>query len=43
MIYKWKPSKAAKAAYAWKMRIMEIYNDIAAGYTLDGHGNRKDG
>lgn len=30
--YKWSPSKT---------RIIEIYNDLKAGYDLDGHGNRK--
>lgn len=28
--------------HASKTRIIEIYNDIAAGYKLDGRGNRKD-
>lgn len=27
--------------HAGKARIMEIYNDLAAGYELDGRGNRK--
>lgn len=27
--------------HAGKTRIMEIYNDIKAGYELDGRGNRK--
>ena len=27
--------------HASKTRIMEIYNDLAAGYELDGRGNRK--
>lgn len=27
--------------YASKTRIMEIYNDLVAGYKLDGRGNRK--
>ena len=26
--------------HACKTRIMDIYNDLAAGYTLDGRGNR---
>ncbi len=26
--------------HAGKTRIIEIYNDLAAGYTLDGRGNR---
>lgn len=26
--------------HASKTRIMDIYNDLAAGYTLDGRGNR---
>lgn len=29
--------------HASKTRIIEIYNDIVAGYKLDGRGNRKDG
>ena len=28
--------------HASKTRIIEIYNDIAAGYELDGRGNRKE-
>lgn len=28
--------------YAGKTRIIEIYNDLAAGYKLDHRGNRKD-
>lgn len=28
--------------HAGKTRIIEIYNDIVAGYKLDGRGNRKD-
>lgn len=28
--------------HASKTRIIEIYNNLAAGYTLDGRGNRKD-
>ena len=27
--------------HASKTRIMEIYNDLMAGYELDGHGKRK--
>ncbi len=27
--------------HASKTRIIEIYNDLAAGYELDGRGNRK--
>lgn len=27
--------------YASKTRIIDIYNDIIAGYELDGHGRRK--
>ena len=27
--------------HAGKTRIMEIYNDLVAGYDLDGRGNRK--
>lgn len=27
--------------HASKTRIREIYNDLKAGYILDGHGNRK--
>ncbi len=27
--------------HASKTRIMDIYNDLAAGYELDGRGNRK--
>ena len=47
MARKWKPSRAAakefaeKIIHAGKARIMEIYNDLAAGYELDGRGNRK--
>lgn len=26
--------------HAGKTRIIDIYNDLTAGYTLDGHGNR---
>lgn len=34
--------RAADVVYihASKTRIMEIYNDLAAGYKLDGRGNR---
>lgn len=28
--------------HAGKTRIIEIYNDLKAGYTLDGRGNRKE-
>lgn len=28
--------------HASKTRIIEIYNDLAAGYELDGRGNRKE-
>lgn len=28
--------------HASKLRIIEIYEDLAAGYELDGHGNRKE-
>ena len=28
--------------HAGKTRIIEIYNDLTAGYKLDGRGNRKD-
>lgn len=28
--------------HAGKTRIIEIYNDLCAGYELDGRGNRKD-
>lgn len=28
--------------YASKTRIIDIYNDIIAGYELDGHGRRKE-
>lgn len=27
--------------HAGKTRIIEIYNDLKAGYQLDGRGNRK--
>ena len=38
------PGREADTVYihASKKRIIEIYNDIMAGYKLDGRGNRKD-
>lgn len=34
--------KKNKNSHAWELfGSMEIYNDLAAGYELDGRGNRK--